>query len=120
MKFFIDTADVEEIRDLAATGLVDGVTTNPSLVAKSGRDFFDVLKEICALVEGPVSAEVTGDIANSLWQLNERLGEGEPLFEIKDRRSVREAMLAEFSEHQYDQTIGTIKPWESASGCATQ
>ncbi len=59
MRFFIDTADVEAIRDLAATGLVDGVTTNPSLVAKSGRDFIEVLGEICALVRGPVSAEVT-------------------------------------------------------------
>ena len=59
MKFFIDTADVDEIRDLAATGLVDGVTTNPSLVAKTGRDFFDILGEICELVSGPVSAEVT-------------------------------------------------------------
>jgi transaldolase len=59
MKFFIDTADVAEIRDLAATGLVDGVTTNPSLVAKSGRKFLDVVKEICAIVPGPVSAEVT-------------------------------------------------------------
>jgi len=59
MKFFIDTADINEIRDLAATGLVDGVTTNPSLVAKSGRPFLDVIKEICAVVPGPVSAEVT-------------------------------------------------------------
>ena len=58
MQFFIDTADVAEIRDLAATGLVDGVTTNPSLVAKSGRDFFEVLAEICEVVPGPVSAEV--------------------------------------------------------------
>jgi transaldolase len=59
MKFFIDTADLNEIRDLAATGLVDGVTTNPSLVAKSGRKFLDVVKEICAVVPGPISAEVT-------------------------------------------------------------
>jgi transaldolase len=59
MKFFLDTADVAEIREMAATGLVDGVTTNPSLVAKSGRKFLDVVKEICAIVEGPVSAEVT-------------------------------------------------------------
>jgi len=59
MKFFIDTADVAEIRDLAATGLVDGVTTNPSLVAKSGRNFLDVVREICAIVPGPVSAETT-------------------------------------------------------------
>ena len=59
MKFFIDTADVKEIREAAAMGLVDGVTTNPSLVAKSGRKFQDVLLEICDLVKGPVSAEVT-------------------------------------------------------------
>ena len=59
MQFFIDSAEVSEIRDLAATGLVDGVTTNPSLVAKSGRDFIEVLQEICAIVPGPVSAEVT-------------------------------------------------------------
>ena len=58
MKFFIDTADIAEIRDLAATGLVDGVTTNPSLVAKSGRKFLEVVKEICDVVPGPVSAEV--------------------------------------------------------------
>jgi transaldolase len=59
MKFFIDTADTGEIAELAASGLVDGVTTNPSLVAKTGRGFFDVLAEICDLVPGPVSAEVT-------------------------------------------------------------
>jgi transaldolase len=58
MKFFIDTADVAEIADLAASGLVDGVTTNPSLVAKSGRNFLEVVREICELVPGPVSAEV--------------------------------------------------------------
>src|SRR5512139_381312 len=58
MKFFIDTADVKEIREAAAMGLVDGVTTNPSLVAKTGRKFRDVLLEICDVVEGPVSAEV--------------------------------------------------------------
>jgi len=58
MKFFVDTADTAEIADLAATGLLDGVTTNPSLIAKSGRQFVEVVKEICALVEGPVSAEV--------------------------------------------------------------
>jgi transaldolase len=60
MKFFIDTADLDEIRDLAATGLLDGVTTNPSLIAKSGGNILDVIAEICAVVPGPVSAEVTG------------------------------------------------------------
>jgi transaldolase len=58
MKFFVDTADVTEIAELAATGLLDGVTTNPSLIKKAGRDFKQVVKEICALVDGPVSAEV--------------------------------------------------------------
>ncbi|HEX7876625.1 MAG TPA: fructose-6-phosphate aldolase [Sphingobium sp.] len=58
MKFFVDTADTNEIRDLAATGLLDGVTTNPSLIHKSGRKFLEVVEEICGLVEGPVSAEV--------------------------------------------------------------
>lgn len=59
MKFFLDTADVAEISELVPTGLVDGVTTNPSLVMKSGRDFREVIAQICALVPGPVSAEVT-------------------------------------------------------------
>ena len=59
MKFFVDTADVAELEELAATGLVDGVTTNPSLVAKTGRPFLDVIRDLCGLVEGPVSAEVT-------------------------------------------------------------
>src|SRR5450631_1044058 len=58
MKFFADTAEVKDIKDLASTGLLDGVTTNPTLIAKSGRDFKEVVKEICAIVDGPVSAEV--------------------------------------------------------------
>lgn len=58
MKFFLDTAEIDDIRDMAATGLVDGVTTNPSLILKSGRDYFEVTKEICDLIDGPVSAEV--------------------------------------------------------------
>jgi transaldolase len=60
MKFFIDTADMAEIRSLASSGLLDGVTTNPSLIAKSGRDFKEVIAEICEVVPGPVSAEVAG------------------------------------------------------------
>jgi transaldolase len=76
MKFFVDTADIAEIRDLAATGLVDGVTTNPSLVAKSGRKFLDVVKEICEVIPGPVSAEVAAvDHATML-------GEGRKLAKI--------------------------------------
>ena len=58
MKFFVDTADTNEIRELAETGLLDGVTTNPSLVHKAGRDFLEVVREICSIVPGPVSAEV--------------------------------------------------------------
>jgi len=58
MKFFADTAEIEDIKELAATGLLDGVTTNPSLIHKSGRDFMEVTKEICGLTDGPVSAEV--------------------------------------------------------------
>ena len=58
MKFFADTAEIEDIKELAATGLLDGVTTNPSLIHKSGRDFMEVTKEICAIVDGPISAEV--------------------------------------------------------------
>ena len=60
MKFFADTAEIDEIRELAATGLLDGVTTNPSLVHKSGRDFIEVLREIAKVCPGPVSAEVVG------------------------------------------------------------
>jgi len=66
MKFFVDTADVEKIKELAATGMVDGVTTNPSLIAKSGRDFKEVAAEICEIVPGPVSAEVTALYADGM------------------------------------------------------
>jgi transaldolase len=58
MKFFADTADIADIRELAETGLLDGVTTNPSLIQKAGRDFLEVVREICTVVPGPVSAEV--------------------------------------------------------------
>jgi len=83
MKFFVDTADVDEIRDLAATGLVDGVTTNPSLVAKSGRDFFEVLREICDIVAGPVSAEVAATDFETM------LSEGRTLARLADNIAVK-------------------------------
>ena len=83
MKFFVDTADIHEIRDLASSGLLDGVTTNPSLVAKSGRDFFEVLKEICAAVPGPVSAEVTATDAEGM------IREGEKLVRIADNITIK-------------------------------
>ena len=75
MRFFIDTADVAAIRDLAATGLVDGVTTNPSLIAKSGRDFIEVLAEICALIPGPVSAEVAATETQAMLAEARRLAQ---------------------------------------------
>lgn len=73
MKFFVDTADVAEIRELAATGLLDGVTTNPSLIAKAGRPIRDVIKEICATVEGPVSAEVAATDFDGMMREGEKL-----------------------------------------------
>lgn len=76
MKFFIDTADTKEIRDLMETGMVDGVTTNPSLVAKSGQDFKTLIAEICALVpERPVSAEVTALDADGMIEQGKRLAD---------------------------------------------
>jgi len=75
MKFFVDTADIDEIRDLAATGLLDGVTTNPSLIAKTGRPFLDVIADVCAAVPGPVSAEVTATDAEGMVAEGRRLAE---------------------------------------------
>ena len=73
MKFFIDTADIEEIRDLAATGMVDGITTNPSLVAKTGRSFMEVVEEICGIIPGPVSAEVTATDFDTMLKEGQKL-----------------------------------------------
>jgi transaldolase len=75
MKFFVDTADTEEIRELADLGLLDGVTTNPSLVAKTGRDFFEVIKETCKIVDGPVSAEVTATEYDGMIEEGRRLAD---------------------------------------------
>jgi transaldolase len=75
MKFFADTADIGEIRELVSMGLIDGVTTNPSLIARSGRDFKEVVKEICAIVEGPVSAEVTALDADGMVSEGRHLAE---------------------------------------------
>lgn len=76
MKFFIDTANVKEIREAAALGVVDGVTTNPSLIAKEGRDFKQVISEICSVVNGPISAEAVSLTAD------EMVAEGEELAKI--------------------------------------
>ena len=75
MKFFVDTADVEEIRALSEIGLIDGVTTNPSLIAKSGRNFLEVVEEICDIQSGPVSAEVTALDAETMIAEGRRLAE---------------------------------------------
>ncbi len=83
MKFFVDTADIDAIAELNATGMVDGVTTNPSLIKKSGRDILEVTKEICDLVDGPVSAEVTATDAD------EMIAEGRKLVQIADNIAVK-------------------------------
>ncbi|MEZ0497081.1 fructose-6-phosphate aldolase [Sphingomonas sp. IW22] len=83
MKFFADTANVDDIRDLADAGLLDGVTTNPSLIAKAGRDFIEVTREICGLIDGPVSAEVVAlDYA-------EMMREAEILRKIADNVTIK-------------------------------
>jgi transaldolase len=83
MKFFIDTADITEIRELAATGLVDGVTTNPSLIAKTGRNFLETIAEICDVVPGPVSAEVASTDFDTM------LKEGRKLAKIASNVTVK-------------------------------
>jgi transaldolase len=83
MKFFVDSADIDAIKELAAIGLVDGVTTNPSIIAKSGRDFKEVVKEICGLTPGHVSAEVVATSADDMVR------EGEILRKIADNVCVK-------------------------------
>ncbi len=83
MKFFLDTADINEIREWAQTGLVDGVTTNPSLIAKAGGNFLEMITEICAAVDGPVSAEVASTDFETM------LAEGEKLANLADNVVVK-------------------------------
>ena len=83
MKFFVDTAEIDAIAELNELGIVDGVTTNPSLIAKSGRDILEVTKEICDLVDGPVSAEVVALTAD------EMIAEGRKLAKIADNIAVK-------------------------------
>lgn len=89
MQIFIDSADVAELKALAETGLVDGVTTNPSLVAKAGRDFFETLREICAAVPGPVSAEVVAQDYEGM------LAEGRKLRAVADNIVVKVPLTRE-------------------------
>ncbi|MEL6520952.1 MAG: fructose-6-phosphate aldolase [Pseudomonadota bacterium] len=83
MKFFVDTAEIEEIAELNDLGMVDGVTTNPSLIMKSGRDILEVTKEICALVEGPVSAEVVATEADDMIAEGRKLAKIAPNITVK-------------------------------------
>jgi len=83
MKFFIDTANIDEIRDAASLGILDGVTTNPSLIAKEGRDFHTVLKEIVSIVNGPISAEVTATDVEGMLDQAQTLVEIHPNIVIK-------------------------------------
>jgi len=89
MKIFIDTANVEEIREAHALGIVDGVTTNPSLIAKEGRDFRQVVRELCSIVDGPISAEAVSPDAEGM------LAEAEELSRIHENIVVKIPMTAE-------------------------
>ena len=89
MKFFVDTADIDEIKDLNSTGLVDGVTTNPSLIAQSGRDFLEVIQEIAAVVDGPVSAETVALDHETM------LKEGLKLAKLADNIAVKVPLTAD-------------------------
>ncbi|MDQ7798580.1 MAG: fructose-6-phosphate aldolase [Candidatus Edwardsbacteria bacterium] len=89
MKLFIDTANVSEIKEAASWGIIDGVTTNPSLIAKEGRDFAQVVKEICDIVDGPVSAEVLSPDAPGM------LKEAQPLIKIHPNVAVKIPMTLE-------------------------
>ena len=88
MKIFLDTAEVEDIRTYAAWGVIDGVTTNPSLIAKSGRVFEEVIEEICAIVDGPISAEVTALDADGM------LAEARPLAAIHPNVCIKVPLTA--------------------------
>ena len=103
MKFFVDTADVDDIRELQATGLLDGVTTNPSLVAKTGRDMKEVLKEICAIVPGPVSAEVVATDYQGM------MAEGEHLAKIADNIVIKVPLTMDGLKACHDFTRKGIK-----------
>ena len=89
MKIFLDTANVDEIKEGASWGIVDGVTTNPSLIAKEGRDFETVIKEICEIVDGPVNAEVVG------LKTEEMIAEGRKLRELHDNICVKIPMTVD-------------------------
>ena len=83
MKIFLDSANIDEIKTLSETGLIDGVTTNPSLIAKSGMNFIDAIEKICSIINGPVSAEVTGVDQTTMVKEGEKLSKIAPNVVIK-------------------------------------
>jgi transaldolase len=83
MKFFIDSADLDEVREASEWGLVDGVTTNPSLIAKTGRPYADVLRELCQIVDGPISAEVIARDAPTMVEEGQKLARLDPKIVVK-------------------------------------
>ena len=89
MKFFLDTTSINEITSLNKTGMVDGITTNPSLVAKTGQSFLDIIADICKIIDGPVSAEVTATDANNM------IKEGHKLASISDNVAVKVPLTAD-------------------------
>lgn len=106
MKFFVDTAEISDIEDLASTGLIDGVTTNPSLIAKSGKEFIPLVKEICKIVNGPISAEVAATDYETMRK------EAEVLRNISDNVTIKvpltEAGLRLCKELSHDGTMVNV------------
>ena len=113
MKFFVDTAEIAEIEELAATGMVDGVTTNPSLVAKSGRKFTEVVAEICAMVPGPVSVEAMSDAADDMLAEAQKLSAMAPNVVVKVPMTVDGIKAASILEREKDVRVNVTMVFSS-------
>ena len=124
MRIFIDTADTQELRDAFATGLVDGCTTNPSLIAKAGRDFKEVIAEICTMTDGPVSAEVASTEADMMIKEGKRLAEIASNVVVKlpltwDGLKACQAMTAEGIDTNVTLCFTATQAWLAAKAGAT-